>query len=117
MTKATQFVRLIAVVSLLALPSVGCKRTPVNVTHLPASGTGGNPVDAGTGQPLAPTDNKIDTTGGGIVSNPAGSHSGWIEHPEILKSDTVHFDYDSSAVKSSEKSRVTAVADYLKGHS
>jgi peptidoglycan-associated lipoprotein len=35
----------------------------------------------------------------------------------MFSADTVHFDYDSSAVKSSEKSKVKAVADYLKGSS
>lgn len=35
---------------------------------------------------------------------------------EIFKANTVHFDFDSSAIRPSDKSNVTAVADYLKAH-
>ncbi|NCC83666.1 MAG: hypothetical protein EOM03_06010 [Clostridia bacterium] len=35
---------------------------------------------------------------------------------EIFKDYTVHFDFDSSAIRPSDKSNVTAVADYLKAH-
>jgi peptidoglycan-associated lipoprotein len=34
----------------------------------------------------------------------------------MLKAHTVYFAYDSSVVRSSEKSKVAAVADYLKGN-
>ena len=53
----------------------------------------------------------------GIASNPAGSHQGWAENAEVFKADTVYFAYDSSVVKASEKSKVVAVADYLKANS
>lgn len=53
----------------------------------------------------------------GIKSNEAGSHQGWAEDPEMFKADTVHFDYDQSVVKASDKSKVAAVADYLKANS
>lgn len=42
------------------------------------------------------------------------SHTNWVEHPEILKDQTIHFAFDSSAIRSSEKSKISAVADYLK---
>jgi len=35
---------------------------------------------------------------------------------EIFKDYTVHFDFDSSAVRPSDRSNITAVADYLKAH-
>jgi peptidoglycan-associated lipoprotein len=35
---------------------------------------------------------------------------------EIFKANTVHFDFDSSTIRPSDKSNVTAVADYLKAH-
>ena len=35
---------------------------------------------------------------------------------EIFKANTVHFDFDSAAIRPSDKSNVTAVADYLKAH-
>jgi peptidoglycan-associated lipoprotein len=40
----------------------------------------------------------------------------WPRDREIFKADTVHFDYDSSVVKSGEKSKVAAVASYLKAN-
>lgn len=41
-------------------------------------------------------------------------HSNWVEHVDILADDTIHFAYDSSVVRSADKSKVSAVADYLK---
>ena len=40
----------------------------------------------------------------------------WIPDRETLKADTVHFDFDSSVLKSSEKPNVAKVADYLKAN-
>ena len=40
----------------------------------------------------------------------------WPRDREMFKSDTVHFEYDSSVVKSGEKSKVAAVASYLKAN-
>src|SRR5204862_3983568 len=46
-----------------------------------------------------------------------GSHQGYTEDPNMFKSEIVHFEYDSSAIKSSEKSKVAAVASHLKANS
>ena len=51
----------------------------------------------------------------GIPQGPG--HPGWPEDAETLKADTVYFDYDSSVIKPSEKTKVGAVADYLKSNS
>jgi peptidoglycan-associated lipoprotein len=51
------------------------------------------------------------------VSNPAGNRDGWTEDPIPLKSETVYFDFDSSVLKTSEKPKASAVADYLKANS
>jgi len=40
----------------------------------------------------------------------------WPRNREIFKKDTVHFDFDSSAIKPAEKPKVAAVAEYLKSH-
>ena len=61
-------------------------------------------------KPIVPDPNN------GTPANPAGSHEGWIEHPDILQVDTVYFDFDSAVVKGSEKSKVSAVAEYLKAN-
>jgi peptidoglycan-associated lipoprotein len=40
----------------------------------------------------------------------------YLPNREVFKAYTVHFDLDSSTVKSSEQSKIEAVADYLKQH-
>jgi peptidoglycan-associated lipoprotein len=37
------------------------------------------------------------------------------QNPTILAANTVHFDYDSYAIRSGEKANISAVADYMKG--
>jgi peptidoglycan-associated lipoprotein len=54
------------------------------------------------------------TTAGGIPQGPG--HVGWGEDPALLAGDTVHFEYDRSEVRSEEKPKVAAVADYLKSN-
>jgi peptidoglycan-associated lipoprotein len=63
---------------------------------------------------LKPGENlNPDQTGG----HPLGpGHPGWPQDRTILKADTVYFDFDSSVIKASEKSKVAAVADYLKAN-
>jgi peptidoglycan-associated lipoprotein len=50
---------------------------------------------------------------------PLGSepgHTNWPENPDILKANTIHFAYDSSAIAGGEKSKLSSVADYLKSN-
>jgi len=53
--------------------------------------------------------------GGGIVQG--SGHPGWPEDASALQADTVHFDFDSSVVKASERPKLSAVADFLKANS
>ena len=45
-----------------------------------------------------------------------GSHDGWTPNGEIFKQDTVYFEFDSAAIKSSENAKIARVADYLKAN-
>jgi peptidoglycan-associated lipoprotein len=54
------------------------------------------------------------TTGGGPLGP---GHEGWAANSDVLADQTIHFDYDKSAIKSSEESKLAAIADYLKNHS
>ena len=95
---------------------MGCKKHPTPLTSLPGA-RAGSPGDLGNGQPLSATPGAgAEGTPTGIAANPAGSHQGWAEDTEALKPDTVYFAYDSSVIRESEKSKVSAVADYLKSH-
>jgi len=116
MIKLNPFIRILALATLIALPTVGCKKNPTGVTKLPAAPPTGQPTDDQNTKPLGGDKANPDSISGNPLAT-RGSHDGWIPNTQMFSSDTVHFDYDSSAVKSSEKSKVKAVADYLKGSS
>ena len=112
--KLTKFTSLLAVALMLG---AGCAHKTPPVTDLGKSG--GGKTGSGPGEGLTASDSGVastnDVTPTGI---PAGQgHPGWIKDSETLKADSVHFDYDSSVVKASEKSKVASVADYLKANS
>ena len=103
----------------MCVAATGCKKKPTGVTELPGA-RASKPVDTGRGGALGSgtgtggvesTENQF-----GTPSNPADLHKDWIKDPEALKAQTVYFDFDSSVVKASEKSKVAAVADYLKAN-
>jgi peptidoglycan-associated lipoprotein len=117
--KLNKFTNLLVVGLVLCMAASGCRKKPVNVTELPGS-RAGNPSDMPPGgalppsQPLTSESNPFGT--GGTPANSADLHAGWLEDAQTLKPDTVLFDFDSSVIKASEKPKVSAVADYLKGH-
>jgi peptidoglycan-associated lipoprotein len=120
--KLNKFTNLLAIGLVLCVAAAGCKKKPVNVTELPGSRAGkvGGPEQAaplGNQPPVSstPSTPSADTTGG-TASNPAELHAGWIKDAEALRAQTVYFDFDSSVIKASEKSKVAAVADYLKAN-
>jgi peptidoglycan-associated lipoprotein len=99
---------------ILTTAACGCRKTPTPLTKLPGYGTGKTPTDDGSTPPFKPGDTAGATTetGGGptaefILDN-------FIQDREALAAQTVHFDFDSSVVKSSEQSKVLAVASALK---
>jgi peptidoglycan-associated lipoprotein len=122
--KLNKFANLLVIGLVLTFAASGCRKKPVNTTLLPGERAGnvrdpfaGNPMRPSqplTTEPLPISQPVKDT--GGIKSNEAGSHQGWPEDAQALKSETVLFDFDSSVVKGSEKPKVAAVADYLKAN-
>jgi peptidoglycan-associated lipoprotein len=115
--KPYKFANLIVFGLVLTVAAAGCRKRPGYLTPLPAGMTH-NPGDAPPGNPIEDA-NKIKEGDllNGIKSNEPGSHQGWVEDPNMFKSEIVHFEYDSSVVKSSEKSKVAAVASHLKANS
>jgi len=107
--KATRFITLIAAGLALSYFAAGCR--PQNMAKIPnrppePKGSDLNPYgQLGAQEPTNPT----------MIALPDyPSHTNWVEHPDILKDQTIHFAFDSSAIRSSEKSKVSKVADYLK---
>jgi len=125
--KFTKLINLLTLGAALAFAGAGCRHTPTGVTTLPGitktttttpnfgpegpTRTRPIPFDNGNGNANA---NGGDIRPGMLAIT--GDHHDWNAHPEILAAQTIHFDYDKSAVKSSEHSKLDAVASYLKGH-
>jgi peptidoglycan-associated lipoprotein len=122
--KLNKFTNLLIATLILAVAAgSGCRKRTGWVTPIPeAAKTGGAPADAGPGKSVPPgeTAGTTGTTGTDVASKEGspqpdpGSHLGWKENADIFKADTVHFDFDSSVVKASEKPHAAAVADHLK---
>ena len=87
----------------------GCKKKPVKPTPLPnPTGTGmtGEPTPGGTLDPNAE---------GGVPMNPdLANLDNYNQDRATLAAHTVHFAYDSAAIRSSETAHVEAVASHLK---
>ena len=43
-------------------------------------------------------------------------HSNWVENASQFSANTIHFAYDSSSVRTADKSKIAEVADYLKNN-
>lgn len=99
--------------TLAVIATPGCQKRPGYVTNIPGAKTG-----VGDMPPNPPIEdaNKPKSNVDGIASADPSQWANATRNAEIFKSDTAYFDFDSSVVKSSEKSKVAAVADYLKAH-
>lgn len=104
---------------MLATFAVGCKKQPKNITHIPAMD---RPINSNSdlGGPIRPLDQGNTVNQTGIQSEPIDSHA--IADPMLdanedraaLAQQTIYFDFDRSAVKPSEQSKVEQVATYMK---
>ncbi len=114
--KLTKFLT-VATLGLAVLATVsGCRKNPAYMTRIPGAKTE-VPTDNQPAPPLNPEQTLNDKTNGFTgfpITGP--DRSNWVAHAEILQADTVHFDFDSSVVKSSQKPLVAAVAEYLKAN-
>lgn len=99
----------------LTFAATGCRKKPTNVTDLPGYGTGrlrdGKPVLPPV-EPLKPQIDRNEVEGYDL--NPDLQNlDNFNQDRTALAQQTVLFDFDSSAVKGSEQSKVDAVAAYL----
>ena len=116
--KLTKLVKPMTLGLLLSVAAFGCTKRKTGVTPLPngaRSGSSGDLQTPGAAGALGPGQGVDSTIAQGLPQST--NHTGWAKDTEALKADMVHFDYDSSVVKGSEKSKVAAVADYLKSNS
>jgi peptidoglycan-associated lipoprotein len=110
--KANSFTTLMALGIALSFIATGCKN-PENMETIYGRRT---PPQDITGPGPIPGDHVAGDTNGMIAESDTQNHTNWIAHPEQFAADTVHFAYDSSVVRSADKSKVSEVADYLKGN-
>lgn len=110
--KKVKFLNLFISALVLSLAVVSCKKNPYGVTPMGSQRAG--PVgDPGSGTPLETPRTPTGTDG----PIPAADPSIFKDYPKdhaTLSAQTVHFDFDSSTVKSGEISKIEAVADYIK---
>jgi peptidoglycan-associated lipoprotein len=111
--KITKLNYLLVIVLALSFAATGCKKKTHHLTPLPAqSGSvGGDQAALGEGGRLGEGE-----VGGGMAAG-LGEFEGMTMDRAALAAYTVHFDYDSAAVKSSERQNVQAVAEALKSDS
>jgi peptidoglycan-associated lipoprotein len=103
---------LVAVLA-LTFAVTGCKKRPGHLTPLPgrtASVRDTGPVDLGPGAGIG----MEGPVGGGGVTAGLEEFEGMLADRTTLAANTVYFDYDSAAVKSSEMSNVEAAAAALR---
>lgn len=103
----------------ITLAATGCKHKPGKVTVIPGQRQG-QVGDNGGGSTLPPGGAYDPNAGGGIgvgggATTGLDEFEGMIKDPSALAAYTIHFAFDSAAVKSSDKSNLEAVAAMLKG--
>jgi peptidoglycan-associated lipoprotein len=116
--KLTQFSNLTLFTLTLSLLTLGCRSKSGYITKLPdSSAPAAHTTETTPGKPATDDDNKVksDNLAGNALSDP-DLRKDWPRDREIFKSDTVHFDLDSSAIRNEEKPKLAAVAEYIKAH-
>jgi peptidoglycan-associated lipoprotein len=116
--KLTNFFNLTVLGLVLTITAVGCKTKPYQPKIItgPEEKPGGETV-LNPPPRYIPQPNPNSNLGGntGIPPNSPG-HVGWAENPEALKAQIVYFDFDKSAIKTKEQSKLEQVANYLKSN-
>jgi|SRR5208282_4976459 len=111
--KTTKLIFPLVLALAATLATTGCKHKPVGVTKLP----GQNPPlvnQPGLGEtlPPGPTINPGEQPGGGPMAAPT-MFDNMLEDRDALAADTIHFAFDSSVIRSSEKANLATVAQAL----
>lgn len=111
--KAMKFTSLLVCAVALTFAATGCKKKPTPLTNLPVGQPAGGIKDPNAGVPIG---DLRDTPPEGVPL-PKGFDNIEGEYHmdrEALALHTVHFDYDSAAIRNNERANTQAVADYMK---
>jgi peptidoglycan-associated lipoprotein len=117
--KMNQIVFPLALALAATLATTGCKHTPVKVTQIPGSqqpvvgGDNGGPTIGNGGTVGDGTGTGINTAPGGGNTAPSDMFDGMVKDPAALAAYTIHFAFDSAAIKKSEDANISSVASAL----
>jgi peptidoglycan-associated lipoprotein len=126
--KLTKLTNIVVIGLALTVAVAGCRKRPSDLTRIPAGKTP-KPSDEDISKPLRPEmPQSIPVPQGVGGPGPIGDKSPafqlpdfaqrekWARDAKVFEAYTVHFDFDSSALKTSERPKIAAVADYLKAN-
>lgn len=111
--KLSKFANLLMIGLALTFAASGCKKKPMATTPLPGAITG-KPTDLPGG--MIDTNGVADANGTASPLADPSQYENWTRDAEVFKSETVFFAYDSAVIRTSEKSKIAKVADYLKAN-
>jgi peptidoglycan-associated lipoprotein len=122
--KLTKLSNLMVLGLALTLTAVGCRKNPYDTSVIHGqrntiAGTRGNGENDGIGNaPRLYSPKYAETHPGPVGGGPllSNDRSGCIENHDALKAQTIYFDFDKSSIKSSEATKLEAVANYLKAN-
>jgi peptidoglycan-associated lipoprotein len=98
--------------------TTGCKHAPVKVTPIPGQQpgqVGGDNPGTSTlpGSGTLPSDAGPTTGTGPVATTGLDEFDGMIKDPAALAANTIHFAFDSAAIRDSESANISAVASAL----
>ncbi len=118
--KVSKLTYLLVIALALTFASTGCRKRPTGITDIKGSTTRiGEPGPTGipTGRTFSPDPGISSQPGlGGGAQSGKYDPANCTQNREALAAHTVHFEFDSAVVKSSEKANVEAAAAYLKAN-
>lgn len=115
--KATKLTYLLVIAVALTFASTGCRKRPAGITDIPGRGTRvgeQGPKGIDTARAVPQDTGPVGRDGISPQSDKFGNLDNFNQDRAALAAHTVHFEFDSSVVKSSEKANVDAAAAYLK---
>jgi len=113
--KTTKLIFPLVLALAASLATTGCKHKPVGITKLPGQNAPlVNQPGPGETLPPGPTINPETQPGGGELAS-AETFDNMLADRAALAAYTIHFAYDSSVIRSSEKANLASVAQQLSG--